>query len=141
MHELPLVQSIIGKATEHARLHGGCSVKSISLVVGDGTGYVPDSIQLYFDIAAAGTMCEGAALLVRRVKPRMRCSACGKDFERRPFTFDCPDCGGEGSPTDVGRELYIEDIEISICEGDKDDERNDPGARDGGCADGERPPG
>jgi hydrogenase nickel incorporation protein HypA/HybF len=141
MHELPLVQSIITKASEHARLNGGRAVKSISLVVGDGTGYVPESIQMYFDIAATGTMCEGALLSVRRVKPLMRCEACGILFERKPFSFDCPDCGGEGSPTETGKELYIEDIEIFLEQGDKTDERNNPGAGDGSGVDGERPPG
>jgi hydrogenase nickel incorporation protein HypA/HybF len=135
MHELPLVQSIIGKASGHARAHGGQRVKSISLVVGDGTGYVPESIQLYFDIAAAGTMCEGARLCVRRVKPLMRCMVCGAEYVRKPFTFDCPDCGGEGSPTETGKELYIEEIEITTDKGDCDHEGNDTGAGDGGGPD------
>lgn len=132
MHELPLVQSIIGKASEHARHHNGLGVQSIALVVGDGTGYVPESIQMYFDIAAAGTMCEGAQLLVRRVKPLLRCAACGREFARKPFSFDCPDCGGEGNPTETGKELYIEEIEIITDKGDHGNEGNDPGAGDGG---------
>ena len=77
---------------------------------------------MYFDIAAAGTMCAGARLTVRRVTPLLRCSVCGAEFERRPFTFDCPDCGGEGNPTDAGMELYIEDIEISVDKGEATDE-------------------
>ncbi len=135
MHELPLVQSIIGKASEHARLHGGQAVKSILLVVGDSTGYVPESIQMYFDIVAAGTMCQGARLAVRRVRPLLRCDGCGTLFERKPYSFDCPECGGEGSPTETGKELYIEEIEILTDKGDDTDEEDDPGAGDGSGAD------
>ena len=28
------------------------------------------------------------------------------------MTFDCPKCGGQGEPTDIGKEFYIESIEI-----------------------------
>ena len=28
------------------------------------------------------------------------------------MTFDCPECGGEGGPTDIGKEFYIDSIEI-----------------------------
>jgi hydrogenase nickel incorporation protein HypA/HybF len=135
LHELPLVQSIIKKASDHALEHHAQAVKSISLVVGDGTGYVPESIQMYFDIAAEGTICAGAALTVRRVTPLMKCSGCGKLFERKPFSFDCPDCASSGSPTETGQELYIEDIEIFINEGDKVHEGNDTSAGDGGNTD------
>jgi hydrogenase nickel incorporation protein HypA/HybF len=132
VHELPVVQSIIKKASAHAMEHGAEKVTTISLVVGDGSGYVPESLQMYFDIVAEGSLCEGAKLSIRRVKPLMQCSGCGKLFERRPFTFDCPDCGGEGTPTETGKELYIEDIGIIADRGEAEDEGNDTGAGDEG---------
>lgn len=134
MHELPLVQSINKKASAHALAHGAARVQAITLVVGDSTGYVPESIQMYFDIVSADTLCEGAVIKIKRVKPLMKCSACGKLFERKPFTFDCPGCGGEGNPTEVGQELYIEDIEIEISKdkGDSVNEGNNTGTGDGG---------
>lgn len=134
MHELPLVQSIIKMASAHASKNGAAKVQAISLVVGDGTGYVPESIQMYFDIAAEHTMCNGAVLNITRVKPVMKCSGCGRLFERKPFTFDCPDCGGEGNPTETGQELYIENIEIEISpdKGDTTNEGNNTCACDGG---------
>jgi hydrogenase nickel incorporation protein HypA/HybF len=140
LHELPLVRSIIEKAAGHARLRNADRVSSISLVVGEGSGYVPESIRMYFDIAAAGTPCEGAALKIRRVKPLMKCSACGRLFERRPLSFDCPDCGSEGNPTETGRELYIEELEVEIPsdKGENQHEGNDTRARDGSDTDGER---
>lgn len=132
MHELPLVQSIIAKAAKHAEDNGAKKVKAVSLVVGEGTGYVPESIQMYFDIASAGSMCEGAQIRVTRVKPLMKCDACGRLFERKPFSFECPDCGGEGSPTEVGRELYIDYIDIEADKGDNANEGNAATECDGG---------
>jgi hydrogenase nickel incorporation protein HypA/HybF len=140
MHELPLVRSVIEKASANAAERGSKKVSSILLVVGDGSGYVPESIQMYFDIASAGSPCEGAQLSIRRVKPLMKCNLCGKLFERRPFTFDCPGCGGEGSPTETGQELYIEEIEIEVSsdKGETRNEGNNTGARDGGHTHGKR---
>jgi len=142
MHEYPLVQSILKTASAHAAEHKATRVSSISLVVGDGSGYVPESIQMYFDILSKGTICEGAKILIKRVKPLMKCEGCGREFERSPFSFDCPHCGGLGSPTEIGKELYVEEIEILTDEGDeKKNEGNATLEGHGGGAGGERPPG
>jgi hydrogenase nickel incorporation protein HypA/HybF len=142
MHEYPLVRSIIKTASAHALEHRAARVQSIRLVVGDGSGYVPESIQMYFDILSKGTVCEGAAIEIKRVKPVMRCESCGAAFERSPFSFDCPDCGGLGSPTEIGKELYIDEIEIIVDEGEEDrHEGNAAVEGHGGGTGGERPAG
>lgn len=87
-------------------------VKAINLVVGDTCGYVASSIELYFDLIAEGTPCEKAKLHMKRVAPELQCSACEKFFVRKPFTFECPFCKGEGRPTSIGQEFYIKSIEI-----------------------------
>lgn len=141
MHEYPLVQSVIKTASAHALEYKDARVKSIRLVVGDGTGYVPESIQMYFDILSKGTVCEGASIEIRRVKPVMKCEACGREFERSPFSFDCPDCGGLGSPTEVGKELYVDEIEILVDEGEEHNEGNAAAEGYGGSAGRKRPAG
>ncbi|MCL2492667.1 MAG: hydrogenase maturation nickel metallochaperone HypA [Clostridiales bacterium] len=112
MHEYPITESIIEIAQRQGREAGAARVSRISLVVGERSGYIPESIQMYFDIIARGTLCEGAALDITTVKPRLRCPVCGTEFERAPFSFACPICGADGEPTETGREFYIEEIEI-----------------------------
>jgi hydrogenase nickel incorporation protein HypA/HybF len=73
---------------------------------------VADSINLYFEIIAEGTLCEKAKLNIERVKPKLKCTRCGEYFERRPFSFECPSCKGEGEPTEIGKEFYLKSIEI-----------------------------
>ncbi len=114
VHEYPLVQTIINKAAAHAAANHGRRVRRIALVVGDSSGYVPESIQMYFDIIAEGTVCADAALDIRHIKPQWKCTGCGLLFERRPFSFACPECGADSRPTDVGREFYIESIDIDV---------------------------
>ncbi len=113
MHEYPITKRIIEIAGEHAAKNGAKEVKVIHLVVGDYSGYVASSIELYFDIIAQGSPCEKAKLNIERIVPKLKCNECGELFLRKPFSFECPNCKGEGGPTDIGKEFYIKSIEIS----------------------------
>ncbi|SHJ63904.1 hydrogenase maturation nickel metallochaperone HypA/HybF [Parasporobacterium paucivorans] len=112
MHEYPVTKRIIAVASEFAAKNGIDEVKQINLVVGDYSGYVASSIELYFDIIAEGTPCSGSKLNIMRVKPKLKCSICGELFERKLFSFECPVCGGDGVPTEIGQEFYIKSIEV-----------------------------
>ena len=113
MHEYPITEQIIKLAEKHGReFRASQQIKRITLVVGERSGYVTESIQMYFDIISEGTACEGAELVMKGVKPKIRCPSCGELFVRKPMSFSCPMCGTDGEPTDIGREFYIESIEI-----------------------------
>ena len=99
-------------ATEHGQKARASKIERIRLVVGERSGYIGESIQMYFDVISKGTLCEGAALEIEAIKPKLRCPSCGTLFERLPMRFDCPACGADGEPTDIGREFYIDSIEV-----------------------------
>lgn len=112
MHEYPITKRIVEIAEEHAKKEHASRVVQVNLVVGDYSGFIGESISMYFDIISEGTLCEGAAVNIRRIKPMLECRNCGELFEKVPFSFECPKCGGEGGPTEIGKEFYIESIEI-----------------------------
>ena len=112
MHEYPATKRIVDIAEGRAREAGARRVVRILLDIGDASGYVGDSVRMYFDACAAGTLCEGAELEIRRIRVKMRCRACGELFERRPLSFECPACGGEGAPTAIGRELDVAAVDV-----------------------------
>ena len=112
MHEYPVTKRIIEIAEEHAAANNSGKVLEINLVVGEYSGYMSECIRMYFDIIAKGTCCEDAVLNIQEVKPKLECEGCGELFERSPFSFECPYCGGDGRPTDIGREFYIKSIVI-----------------------------
>jgi len=112
MHEYPITKRIIEIADEFAKKNNVHEIKQINLVVGDYSGYVASSIELYFDIIAEGYLCENAKLSIERVVPKLKCDDCGELFIRKPFSFQCPICNGEGSPTEIGKEFYIKSIEV-----------------------------
>lgn len=112
MHEYPITVEIIRLAREAAARQGADQVKRIALVIGDQSGYVGESVEMYFDAIAKGTCCEGCKLTITRVEPKTQCERCGKLFKRKPLSFDCPYCGGQGRPTKIGTEFYIDYIEV-----------------------------
>lgn len=112
MHEYPITSQIVKIAEEYAKKARAERVVKINLVVGDYSGFIGDSISMYFDILAEGTICDGAKLNIRKVHPMLRCRNCGELFKKVPFSFECPKCGDEGGPTEIGKEFYIESIEV-----------------------------
>ena len=114
MHEYSLTRQIVRIACRAAEENAARRVAQVRLVVGGGSGIVPESVQLYFDQIARGTLAEGAVLSVRLVPPQMRCPVCEQNFERPRFSFACPRCGALGNPTDIGTEFYVEGVELEI---------------------------
>lgn len=112
MHEYPITQQLVKLATKHCDDNGGEAVKKINLVVGDYSGFVPESIHMYFDLIAEGTPCAGAKISITRVEPKIKCPKCDRIFKRALLSFACPDCGTDGEPTEIGKEFYIESIEV-----------------------------
>ena len=112
MHELPITEQIIKIAEEHGHKARASKVVQIKIVIGENSGYVGESIRMYFDIFSKGTLCEESTLEIETVKPKLSCPACGELFERKPMRFDCPVCGTDGEPTKIGREFYIDSITV-----------------------------
>ena len=59
MHEYPITEQIVKIAEKHCREAEAEKVTKVKLVIGDYSGYVGDSVHMYFDLIAEGTLCEG----------------------------------------------------------------------------------
>ena len=68
MHEYPVTLEIVRMAEKTAREKGGI-VRAIHLVVGEDSGFIGESIQMYFDVISEGTLCEGALLTSHGHRP------------------------------------------------------------------------
>jgi len=116
MHEYPLTEQIVKIATEKAKENNARKVTRITLVVGEYSGFIGESIQMYFDIISQGTLCEGAILEMENVKAKWHCPRCNIDYVRQPLSFACPECGQDGEPTTIGKEFYVKNIEVETSE-------------------------
>ncbi len=113
MHEAGAAQAIVGMLVEEAGARGAGRVDAVHVVAGETGSYMEESLAFYLGFFAKGTRAEGVRLDLRVVKPKLTCSSCGLVFERRRFSFSCPECGGDAVITDLGDEFYIESIELS----------------------------
>ena len=112
MHEYAVTKSIVAIAVAEAEKLGAKRINAIHLVIGDLASVIDESVRLYFDLIAAGTIAEGARLEFKRVAAQFYCKQCRQNFIKPARGFDCPVCGSLGSPTAVGKEFYVESIEV-----------------------------
>lgn len=110
MHELPITESIIKIVSEEADKNNAEKILAINLVVGELTGFLPESIQFYFDIVSKGTKCEEAKLIIENVPVKKICLICKSENDIN--TEICNVCQGKRFKFSGGKEFFIESIEI-----------------------------
>jgi hydrogenase nickel incorporation protein HypA/HybF len=111
MHELAITDEMIKLVVDQAGKAGMAKVEKINLIVGKLTGYVNESIQLYFDMMSKGTVAEGATLFFETIPGKLECQSCQKTFELSQFDYICPGCNGVSVKLVAGNELRVESIE------------------------------
>jgi hydrogenase nickel incorporation protein HypA/HybF len=113
MHEVGLMQSALELAEEQARLRGACRIHRITLRIGKLAGVELEALTFAFEVVAAGTMAEGAALQVEAVPVVCYCCGCEKEFAPEDFVFACPACGALSQDVRSGQELELTSLEVS----------------------------
>ena len=109
MHELAITQNIVDIALKSA---SNRRIKGITIVLGEISGIVEDSVRFCFDIVAADTVAQGAALTFNKVPAHVRCSRCAFEFKLDNGDWACPQCQNLGGQVMQGRECYIESIDV-----------------------------
>jgi hydrogenase nickel incorporation protein HypA/HybF len=112
MHELPITESILKIAVDHAEQHNARKVTDLYLVIGQLSSIVDDSVQFYWDIISANSICEGATLHFERIPAELRCLDCGETYTIPDQLSPCPQCGSVRVQTLSGEEFRLESIEI-----------------------------
>lgn len=110
MHELSITRGIVATVCEHV---GEGRVRRVVLEVGRISGVVPDALRFCFDVCAAGTRVEGAALEIREIPGVAWCPGCQRHFAIE-FPLGLCDCGSAELEIVGGRELCIEEVEVAV---------------------------
>lgn len=111
MHELPVVLDIVKVMEEEAKKHCFTKITQINLVIGELSSFFDEAVQMYFEIVAKDSSCEGARLVFEHRTAMFQCRSCGKEFPHEK-SFECPDCGGESVLIKgTGNEFYIRSYE------------------------------
>lgn len=114
MHELAVTRGMLEIVLESARKTEETRIKEITLVIGELSSIVDDSVQFYFHAMSEGTAAEGAKLYIRRIPALFECTVCKKQFDSKEHTFQCPYCGSDVRICKGGAEFYIDSIVADV---------------------------
>lgn len=112
MHELPVTQSLLKIALEHAEKAGAKQVTALNIVIGELSSMVDDSIQFYWEVIAKDTIAEKAVLNFRRIPAELQCMTCFEKYHPTDKELVCPQCGGVGAKIIAGEEFFLEVIDV-----------------------------
>jgi hydrogenase nickel incorporation protein HypA/HybF len=112
MHELAVTESILQIAEKHAIQANAKKVTDITLVIGNLSSIVDDSVVFYWEILSKETICEEAVIHFNRLPAIMLCLACNQTFEMSGELVPCPNCGSYQLKIQSGEEFFLESIEI-----------------------------
>jgi len=112
MHEYHIVEGVVKQILEKAKNSSAKKITCVTLIMGELSGLQEESIRVYFDNLSKDNMLEGAELIIKPVKSKLKCKDCGTIFEHEKSNFNCPKCCGLGILMNSGKEFYIDNIEI-----------------------------
>jgi hydrogenase nickel incorporation protein HypA/HybF len=113
VHELAITQNILEIVLDEAKTAQANKVTKISLVIGELSGIVSDSVLFYFDFLKKGNAAEEATIDFRLVPVELRCRDCLTNFNpKEDASWACPNCQGTNFDLINGRECYVESIEV-----------------------------
>ncbi len=108
MHELAVAESVVASVLERT---GERQVAVVRLRIGRLAGVVPDALSFCFELAAAGTTLDGAALEILEEHGRAHCRTCAADFALDDAILLC-ECGSADVELLSGRELSVTSVEV-----------------------------
>jgi hydrogenase nickel incorporation protein HypA/HybF len=114
MHELAVTQSLLDIALRHANQAGAVHINELTLVIGELSSIVDDSVAFYWDMISEGTIAKGARLTFKRIPATLRCDACGHEFSINRESFVCPACNSKKISVAGGEEFFLESIDVEL---------------------------
>ena len=108
MHELGLCSSIVEAVERRA---GERQVAAVTVRVGRLQHVHPEAFEQSFEIAAVGTVAEGAVPRLVLLPVRARCRSCAAELSADEIPLSCPECGSPDPELTGGDELVLESLE------------------------------
>lgn len=113
MHELGIVYHIIRDVENVACANGVSRVTSVTLLLGEVSGVVPDLLADAWRWAAdKKPLTQGAELKIETVPAVTHCESCGEDYATVEHGKTCPHCGSGETYLVQGQEVMIKEIEV-----------------------------
>ena len=115
MHELGLLAPVVEAAADACREAHASAVKAVALRVGTLCNAAPSSLDGAWPFAVAGSVVEGAELVLQVVSAAVWCPTCDAEREIDAFyALRCPACGTPTGDLVRGREFEVAYVELEV---------------------------
>ena len=130
MHELAICQALMNQVESIAAERNASSVVSIVVGMGPLSGVEAQLLKHAYPVASAGTVAEGAELVIENLPVRVKCTQCGRESNVLPNKLVCQDCGDWRTTLISGDELMLMSVELERKpeHADNISEADEPGA-------------
>jgi hydrogenase nickel incorporation protein HypA/HybF len=130
MHELAICQALMNQVESIAAERNARSVVSIVVGMGPLSGVEVQLLKHAYPVASAGTVAEGAELVIENLPVRIKCAKCGSESDAAPNKLVCKVCGDWRTTLISGDELMLMRVELETALGQagNPDEDGDKGA-------------
>ena len=112
MHELAICQALMTQVESIAAERNARTVVTIVVGMGPLSGVEEQLLQHAYPVASAGTIAEGAELVIESLPLRIRCTQCGKESDVQPNKLVCGHCGDWRTSVISGDELMLMSVEL-----------------------------
>ncbi len=115
MHELSLLQALVGELEGVVRRYGARRVIRFRLEVGELANVVPELLEEAFNLLQEQIPWLSGAVMQTDVVPvRLACKTCGYEGGWAHRTIRCPACTGTDVRVLSGEELRLREVELDV---------------------------
>lgn len=115
MHELAICQALMNQVENIAAERNARSVVSIVVGMGPLSGVEAQLLKHAYPVASAGTVAEGAELVIENLPVRIKCTQCGSESDALPNKLVCKACGDWRTTLISGDELMLMRVELETA--------------------------
>lgn len=112
MHEMSLAEGVLQLVEDAARRENAIRVTVVVLEIGRLALVEPAALAFCFEAVCAGSVAEGARLVISEVPGAGWCAACADTVPMTELYAACPRCGAYTLQVSGGREMRVKEIEI-----------------------------
>lgn len=113
MHELSVCQALVTQLAAVSAANGGGAVELVRLRIGPLSGIEAPLLRRAFPLAAAGTVADGAELLIEMAPVTVLCHECGARTHAAPNRMLCGACNAYRVRMVSGDEMLLESVELA----------------------------
>ncbi len=104
---------MLNQVADIASKHRALGVRSIVVRVGPLSGVEPTLLAQAFPLARAGTIAEGAELVIENQPVRVKCENCGAESDTTANRLICGECGDWHTQLISGDDLLLASVELT----------------------------